>query len=401
MYNNYELYIRSTPHPVTVTTRIITFLVGNPNLNLYLPQLLGGGTTQVIHESKNNHISYTCIYINTCLYNNYELYIRSTPHPVTVTTRIITFLVGNPNLNLYLPQLLGGGTTQVIHESKNNHISYTCIYINTCLYNNYELYIRSTPHPVTVTTRIITFLVGNPNLNLYLPQLLGGGTTQVIHESKNNHISYTCIYINTCLYNNYELYIRSTPHPVTVTTRIITFLVGNPNLNLYLPQLLGGGTTQVIHESKNNHISYTCIYINTCLYNNYELYIRSTPHPVTVTTRIITFLVGNPNLNLYLPQLLGGGTTQVIHESKNNHISYTCIYIYINTCLYNNYELYIRSTPHPVTVTTRIITFLVGNPNLNLYLPQLLGGGTTQVIHESKNNHISYTCIYIYKYMFV
>ena len=26
----YTIYIRSTPHPVTVTTRIITFLVGNP-----------------------------------------------------------------------------------------------------------------------------------------------------------------------------------------------------------------------------------------------------------------------------------------------------------------------------------------------------------------------------------
>ena len=25
-----DVYIRSTPHPVTVTTRIITFLVGNP-----------------------------------------------------------------------------------------------------------------------------------------------------------------------------------------------------------------------------------------------------------------------------------------------------------------------------------------------------------------------------------
>ena len=24
------VYVRSTPHPVTVTTRIITFLVGNP-----------------------------------------------------------------------------------------------------------------------------------------------------------------------------------------------------------------------------------------------------------------------------------------------------------------------------------------------------------------------------------
>ena len=25
-----QIYVRSTPHPVTVTTRIITFLVGNP-----------------------------------------------------------------------------------------------------------------------------------------------------------------------------------------------------------------------------------------------------------------------------------------------------------------------------------------------------------------------------------
>ncbi len=33
----YNLYLRSTPHPVTVTTRIITFLVGNPYLNLHLP----------------------------------------------------------------------------------------------------------------------------------------------------------------------------------------------------------------------------------------------------------------------------------------------------------------------------------------------------------------------------
>ena len=32
------IYFRSTPLPVTVTTRIITFLVGDPNLNLHLPQ---------------------------------------------------------------------------------------------------------------------------------------------------------------------------------------------------------------------------------------------------------------------------------------------------------------------------------------------------------------------------
>ena len=32
-------------------------------------------------------------------------------------------------------------------------------------------------------------------------------------------------------------------------------------------------------------------------------------------------------------------------------------------------------SPCPVTVTTGIITFLVGNPNLNLHFPVLLGGG--------------------------
>ena len=40
------IYFGLSPLPVTVTTRIITFLVGDPNLNLHLPQLLGGGTTQ-------------------------------------------------------------------------------------------------------------------------------------------------------------------------------------------------------------------------------------------------------------------------------------------------------------------------------------------------------------------
>ena len=49
------------------------------------------------------------------------------------------------------------------------------------------------------------------------------------------------------------------------------------------------------------------------------------------------------------------------------------IYIYI----------YIGLSPLPVIVTTRIITFLVGNPELNLHLPLLLGGGTTQYIYIS------------------
>ena len=36
--------------------------------------------------------------------------------------------------------------------------------------------------------------------------------------------------------------------------------------------------------------------------------------------------------------------------------------------LIKSYILFFRSTSHPVTVTTRIITFLAGNPNLNLHL---------------------------------
>ena len=40
----YGVWLGLSPLPVTVTTRIITFLVGDPNL--HLPQLLGGGTTQ-------------------------------------------------------------------------------------------------------------------------------------------------------------------------------------------------------------------------------------------------------------------------------------------------------------------------------------------------------------------
>ena len=43
------VYLRSTPHPVTVTTRIITFLVGNP----YKPSFatVTGGYTEGIPEN--------------------------------------------------------------------------------------------------------------------------------------------------------------------------------------------------------------------------------------------------------------------------------------------------------------------------------------------------------------
>ena len=38
---------------------------------------------------------------------------------------------------------------------------------------------------------------------------------------------------------------------------------------------------------------------------------------IPVTTRIDIFLVGDPNLNLHFPQLLGGGTTQSIQNTKH------------------------------------------------------------------------------------
>ena len=58
---NIPVYLGLPPLPVTVTPRIITFLVGDPNLNLHLPQLLGGGTTQgisrMLQNNQNNHPS--------------------------------------------------------------------------------------------------------------------------------------------------------------------------------------------------------------------------------------------------------------------------------------------------------------------------------------------------------
>ena len=62
-------------------------------------------------------------------------------------------------------------------------------------------------------------------------------------------------------------------------------------------------------------------------------------------------------------------------------------HIYIYICIY------IGLSPLPVRVTTRIITFLVGNPYKSSF-PLLLGGGTTQYIYI-------YMCIYIYIYIYI
>ena len=47
------------------------------------------------------------------------------------------------------------------------------------------------------------------------------------------------------------------------------------------------------------------------------------------------------------------------------------------------------STPHPVTVTTRIITFLVGNPYKPSFATGILGGGTIQGI-DPQNIQLSF-----------
>ena len=42
-FNTILICLRSTPHPVSVTTRIITFLVGNPYKPSFATGILGGG----------------------------------------------------------------------------------------------------------------------------------------------------------------------------------------------------------------------------------------------------------------------------------------------------------------------------------------------------------------------
>ena len=62
----------------------------------------------------------------------------------------------------------------------------------------------------------------------------------------------------------------------------------------------------------------------------------------------------------------------MVRTPVSKHIQ--CCYKSILIEAHNN-DKYLGLSPLPVRVTTRIITFLVGNPNLNLHLPLLLGGG--------------------------
>ena len=58
-------------------------------------------------------------------------------------------------------------------------------------------------------------------------------------------------------------------------------------------------------NGRANHSYFNALYPNPARFESVHLFllewVRSTPHPVTVTTKIMTFLVGNPEQNLHLP----------------------------------------------------------------------------------------------------
>ncbi len=77
--------------------------------------------------------------------------------------------------------------------------------------------------------------------------------------------------------------------------------------------------------------------------------------------------VRRPQETLVSRSVVYGIFTYMFHTSQPNVLKYIVICI--------------RYGPLPVTVTTRSITFLgLGDPNLNLHFPPLLGGGHTQNI---------------------
>ena len=67
-----EVYLGCGPLPVTVTTRSITFLVGNPEQNLYLPLLLGGGHTQGI-PTRPTGMDGQCGHFSNCQASSMDL----------------------------------------------------------------------------------------------------------------------------------------------------------------------------------------------------------------------------------------------------------------------------------------------------------------------------------------
>ena len=67
------------------------------------------------------------------------------------------------------------------------------------------------------------------------------------------------------------------------------------------------GTIRTVTVMQKKHSRLSKIYDDEALGSSFLIFkntvsIGLSPLPVTVTTRIITFLVGDPNLNLHLPQ---------------------------------------------------------------------------------------------------
>lgn len=142
----------------------------------------------------------------------------------------------------------------------------------------------------TIPVWLLVVLVDVSILNIQGPQC----TCQWIGICTEDKISvrYSCI-LSTCMIriHIHNLYMYATitcKHKLQIT------------LLRHQPQPLQGN-----RSSKN---------IKEILQTKWSL--GSTPHPITVTTRIIKLLVRNPNLKIHLPLLLGGGL------DPNDHLGY-------------------------------------------------------------------------------
>ena len=75
------------------------------------------------------------------------------------------------------------------------------------------------------------------------------------------------------------------PLPVTVTTRNIRFLIGNPNLSLYLPLLLGGGGRPKVYKK-------ICLYFHIAFHGIFDAH--QICHPQTAKP--------SPPQSVYIPE---------------------------------------------------------------------------------------------------
>ena len=92
--------------------------------------------------------------------------------------------------------------------------------------------------------------------------------------------------------------------------------------------------------------------------------------------RILRFHVNLPGCNVVVFKIPASRHQRFAKHSESSKFIYLHLVDFYGKCRY----IYLGLSPLQVTVTTRIITFLVGNPEKNLHFPPLLGGGTTQYI---------------------